>query len=369
MELIILQEDFTKALNIASRFISVKPQLPILSHILLSAEKGKLQLSATNLETGIALWIGADIKEVGTIALPARTLQETISNLKKGRLTVISKNEMINIQSDGSFIQIPTNPVNDFPVILTQAGKEKLTLQHKLIQEIASQVVFASATDETKPAYTGVLFAPGEEKLDIVATDGVRLSKKQIKASLQTETNVLIPAKVMTEVAKLLSDQKKDGQVSISIQKKENQVVFELDKLILVSRLIDREFPDFKRIIPTGYKTRVLLDKEEFLKTLQLASVFAEDYKTELGITNGELTVNSVHSQYGNQTSRLSVKTEGEETIIAFNCRFLKDMLSAVKSDEVVFELNGSTSPGVFKDPKDDSFLHLIMPIRIAQAD
>lgn len=367
MKITTLQEDLEKAISIVSRFISSRVQLPILSHVLLTVQNGKLQISATNLEVGIHVWIGAQISQNGKTTLSARTFQEVITTLRPGKIDIEEVEGILCLTSDGTTVRIPTTPPNDFPTIIESIPKKHSLIPTWVFQAINSQVAFASAQEETKPAYTGILFLPKSEGFEVVATDGVRLSKKTIDTKVGVGQSVLVPTRVITELPKISSHTDKKSNIQLAVQTEENQVVFSWDSMVLVSRLIDAKFPDFEKIIPTSWVTRVTVDKDEFAQTLQRASVFAEDYKIELNIEKGKLTVVSANPQYGSQTSLIAVKNEGENMNIAFNCRFLKDALGAITGDNLVMELTGPASPGIFRDPKDDTFLHLIMPIRINQ--
>ena len=363
MKAVLLKDDFQKCVEIAYRFVSTRPQIPILSNLLLSFEKGKVKISSTNLEIGITLWLGSDVKEEGIFTVTAKTLMEVLLNLEQGRLEISEKEGEVIISSSGSSINLPTTPPNDFPKVKDSLPTKHIVFSKKLFSQISQQVIFAASGDETKPVFSGVLFLPKEGGLEIVATDGVRLSRKKIETTKDSlEDRIIIPARAIGEIPKIFSDGQ--GDIYLAMEKTEGQVIFGQDKIVMTSRLIDGEFPNFEKIIPQNWMTKITLDREELGKMVQLASVFAQDYKIELHVSGGGLSILSQHPQFGSQRSTVSAKTQGGEIKIAFNWRFIKDFLNSVQGEEISISLTGSDSPGVFQDPKDESFLHLIMPIR-----
>lgn len=364
MEIIVLQEELQKVINIASHFISPRPQISILSNILLNAEKGQLRITATNLETGINIKTGADVKKSGKTTVNFRTLFGVISTLSRGRLELIEEDGSLILNSNSSSIKLPTTPHNDFPNIPSELPKNKTTLPLTIFRDVEHQVVFATGNDSTKQEFGGVLFLPKRGYFEIVATDGVRLSKKKVFESVGIGEKLLIPSMVLSEIPKIFTDKNLD----FSINEQENQVIFGDNKLLLVARLINGEYPDFEKIIPSSWTTKIIVDKEDLLKAIGLASVFAEDYKIKLSIQKKSIVVSSSNSQLGSQTSTLPAKLEGDEMVIAFNWRFLKEFLNAANNNEIIIELTNPIAPAVFRDGQDETFLHLIMPI-IVQAE
>ncbi|MBI2405929.1 DNA polymerase III subunit beta [Candidatus Microgenomates bacterium] len=361
MKFSILQEEFEKGINTVYRFINPRPQLPILSHILMTLEKGRMRLCTTNLEGGINYWLGVKIEKEGSITIPARTLLEVVGSLPTGKIDIEENNGVLTIACAGSLITIPTTPANEFPSVLYTLPKQHSTFENELFTKITQQVVWAAGGDETKPVFTGLLFLPREEGIMLVATDGVRLSRKTIKTSTSLSTKILIPARIIAEIPKIFTNTK---VISLALQEEENQVLFGSDDVVVAVKLLEGEFPDFEKIIPSSWSTTVLLEKEELQRALRLSSIFAKDFIVKFQFNARECTLTSEDAQTGTQTTALSGKVEGEEISISFNWRFIHEFLTAVEGEEVQFRFVSPTSPGVFVDPKDESFLHLIMPIR-----
>ncbi len=358
MELTVLQEDFQKAVSLALRYVSQRPAVPILSHILLEAKNGQLEISATNLEVGINLRIGASVKSEGKTTVQAKTLYETLSSLPKSRIDISEKEDSLNLVCGDYTVNLPVMPPNDFPGIFIEIIKP-MTILKSTLKNIAQYVSFAAASPDARPEYSGILFLKRGSQIDVVATDGIRLSKKVIEGNLGAE-KILIPAHIISDIPKVfLTD-----EVRVQFDSERGQIIFANDNITLISRVLGADFPDFEKIIPKNWETRITVPKEEFLSAVQIASVFAQDYKIELLVSRESISLISENPQLGSQKSSIPSKVEGEEITIAFNARYIREFLNVLEGEEVVIDLTNPGSPGVFHDPKDERFIHLIMPIR-----
>lgn len=367
MKLSVLQEDFLNALNIASRFISPKAQLPVLSNILFSAEKGKLRLAATNLEMGISLNIGAKVEKQGEITLPARMLVELVSTMPPGRVEMEGKEGSLNFSSGTFSSSLSGIPASEFPNIPSKTEKTSFSLKREVLEEVSKKVSFSASTDDARPNLTGVLFLFGGKKLQTVATDGFRLSVEEFSIASSPgkgKEKLLVPARVLDELSKVLG---KDGEVGVSFLEKEGQILFSTERAVLTGRLIEGDFPDYERIIPKETTHKVVTGKEEFLRAVRAAAVFAREEASILRvkIEDGKLVVEAESQQYGRERAVVDAKTEGGEAEVAFNYRYLLEFLGSINGEEVVFSINEPTTPGLFEDRKDPSYRHLIMPVRI----
>ncbi|MBI4059082.1 DNA polymerase III subunit beta [Candidatus Microgenomates bacterium] len=366
MQISLLQEELIKGINTVYRFVSTKSQLPILSHILISIEKGRIRLCGTNLESGINYWLGAKVEEDGQIAVPAKILVDTISSLKPGKIELTEKEGILTISSGNSLITIPTIPANDFPQVDYELSKQKIVLPKNLLESIVHQVLFTAGGEEGRVEFTGVLFWPRDKELVVVATDGVRLSVKRLTTSLDLPGKMLIPAKIIGEINKIFNN----SEVKFSFDEDKNQALFGNEDIVVVSKVLDSEkYPDFERIIPQGVNVTILADKEELQNTLKLSAIFSRDYGVRLEFANNECVLVSENPQTGTQKSTIPVKLEGDSLIISFNWRFLNDFLNSVSGSEVEFKFVNNMSPGLFIDPKDKTYTHLIMPIRTNEAE
>ncbi len=366
MDLEVLQENFSKSLLITSRFVASRAQLPVLSNILLKTDKTKLTLSATNLETSASISLGAKIKEEGELTIPAKNLSEIVSNLSAGNIHLSSEKESLKITGSGFNGRVSGMNSSDFPKVPQTIKKEEsIDLSKTEFLNSLPQVSFAVSSDEARPVLTGILFILSKNSLSLVATDGFRLSRKIIILEKPCkEIKTVIPKNVLLEVTRTREESE---SVLLDIKEKEKQVVFGLDNLILSSRVLEGEFPDYVKIIPKSSSIKVRADKEEFLRAVKLSSVFARDSANivKIKIMKDSIKLSAESSQVGNQETVIDAKTEGEPIEISFNYKFLEDFLRVVEGEEVVMEFNNASSPGVFTDPKDTNFLHLIMPVKI----
>lgn len=374
MDLLILQENLNKGLGVVSRFVASKSTLPILGNILLTTDQGRLKLSATNLENGINLWLGAKIEKEGSITVPAKLLTEFVNSLPSEKIKMETKETSLFIEAGQFKANFNGTPPTEFPQIPSFDGEPVLVFSNKNLTEALSQVIFAAAQDDGRPILTGVLIMVQGKRVSLVATDGYRLSLKNVLVKEnKLKKNLLIPAKALLEISKMAQEknEKEEKEVKIGLTPEKSQVIFLLPDIELSSRLLEGEFPEFEKIIPKNSSTRVEIDKEEFLKAVRITSIFAREQaniiklKVDPTANEGKITISAENPQLGGNESEVSAKTEGEKLEIAFNYRFLLDLLSCPLGEEIVFEANGSLSPGVFKIKGDDSFLHVIMPVRI----
>lgn len=371
MKIQVLQENLNKSLTIASRSISTKVQLPILANILLKTDQNRLQISATNLETGIVLWLGAKIIGEGEISIPAKTLSEIVSSLSAGTIDLETEGNNLKLSSDRYNAVLNGIPASEFPKFPSVSEESLMAFPSEKLIEGINQVAFAAAADEGRPVLTGVLLKIEEKKLSLIATDGYRLSVKVIETESQIKEtkSLLLPAKTLMEVGRIIADSKTEGGQIIQVghAKEQNQTIFVFPEIKLFSRVIEGEFPDYEKIIPKTSSLKVILDKEEFNRAVKLVSVFAKDSSNiiRFKINKESMEISANSPQVGENKFSLGAKIEGEEMEIAFNFRFLQGFLGAVAGNEVSLELNGSLNPAVFRSVGDESFLHVIMPVRL----
>ncbi|HBP51600.1 MAG: polymerase III subunit beta protein [Candidatus Shapirobacteria bacterium GW2011_GWE1_38_10] len=370
MKLSLLEENLSQALSHTSRFVASKIQLPILNHILFSTDNGRLKLSATNLELAINYWLGAKIETEGSFCLPAKEITEFVSYLPAGRIDLSLKDtNILTLTSTKTESNFACLPPADFPEIPSLDPKTAFEIDLPVLTQAINQIAFAAATDDSRPVLTAILCTFSNEELTLVATDGFRLSLKSIKLvnplSLSEEKEtLLIPAKSLLEIVKLARNAKK---VKIGLTKDAHQVVFVLEDLELVSRLIDGEYPDYNRIIPKESGTKIYLNRDEFAQAIKQSSVFAREsanvVKISLKASSIELSANA--PQIGQNKVNVDARIEGEALDIAFNYKFISDFLSICTGDEIVLELSEPLSPGLFRDQSDPALTHIIMPVRI----
>jgi len=370
------QDTFAKYLNIASRIVTSKPGLPILNNVLFQTEKGKLLITVTDLEISLNTWIGADIQSEGSITVPAKQLSEFINSVSSEKVDVSLNGNTLNIKADGDIVNLNTMPVDDYPSIPSiKDHKAILKINKDDIVKTVNRVAFAAATDDIKPVLTGVKIEVEGDIASFVATDGLRLSRQIIKLEegVEKEIDFLVPVKALQELAHIINDfevGKGDDFVQVFYIEERNQVLFRFNDIDIISRLIDGKFPEYKQIIPTGFKTKCLFSKEEFLSSLKVTNIIA---RTVLGnklildidAKKGTLIMSATQSDVGSNKSSLKGSISGDNLQIAFSARLLSDILSHVNDEKISFECSEPVKPGVFKIEGDDTFIHLVMPMML----
>lgn len=371
-----LQENLAKGLSIVSRAVATRSTLPVLSNILLATDQSRLKLSATNLEISINCWVGAQVAQEGATTVPARLLSDLVSSLPPGRidLELITRTQTLNLKSGRFEANIKGIDAQEFPIIIVPEENERIHVEAELLRQVIDQVAFAAATDESRPVLTGVLMEAISDKLTLVAADSYRLSVRSIplESGPQQPLSVIVPARALQELRRIGAES--DSPVEILISPNRNQVFFHMQDVDLVSQLIEGTFPDYKQIIPKSYNTRTMVNTQDFLKAVRMAFIFARDSAniTRLQISPGggvrpdHLIIMASSSEHGDNVSELDATIEGAQLEIAFNARYLMDVLGVIDTAQVVLETRDLSSPGVIRPVGGGDFTHIIMPLHIA---
>jgi len=372
-----LQENLAKGLAIVGRAVATRSTLPVLSNILMATDEGRLKLSATNLEIGINCWIGAKVEEDGATTVPARLLTDFVNSLPPERIDVqlVTRTQTLNLKCSRYEANIKGIDAQEFPLIQALSGDTGIGLDPITLREIINQVSFAAAVDESRPALTGVLAEISGTRLTMAAADGFRLSVRSTELSGETpaSASVIIPARALQELARISAEE--SDPIRMTIAPNRSQVFFHMANVDLVSQLIEGTFPDHKQIIPKSYATRTVVDAAEFLKAVKIASFFARDAANivRLRITPGEqgmggrLTIMATSAELGDNVSEVDAAVDGEPIEIAFNAKYLIDVLSVINTPQVALETSNPSSPGVIRPVGDENFVHVIMPMHIAR--
>lgn len=365
MNITVLQENLLHVLTPTTRILSSKAQLPVLLHVLLSAEGGQLHATTTNMEASVCVWAGAKIEKEGGVCVPSRLLTELVMTLPPDAVHLTVKDGSLVVSSGGTTATIPGMPPSEFPPVPAQKQIGANKIPKDDFCAALSLVLFAAATDEGRPLLTGVKIRSEEKGILLAATDGYRLSVKRVGVSLSQDIDLVIPARALGEVVRAAAEEKETTTLLFS-GKGEGEVVFGVGDTQVTTRTIDGEYPGFDKIIPKSHTTRVLLEKEPLARAVKSASLFARDNANVVRLTIDKQTVSVSGSaaQLGENTVSLSAEVDGDGGEIAFNSRFLLDFFANFPDDELLFEMTGSLNPGVFRPTKDASFSHIIMPIR-----
>lgn len=369
MKVFCLSENLASAFATCSRTVSTKPNLPILSNVLFETENNRLRISATNLESSITLQLGAKIEKEGEITIPARSFFEYISSISPQKVKLeIKENKFIVEGTDTSAKFVTMNPT-DFPSIPEVSEKSVLEIECQIFATIIKKTTFAVASDEGRPVLTGILIKKQDGKIIAVATDGFRLSEVEVKESENMpDFSVIVPGKSLVELERLLAETEEE-KLKVSFSKDKNQVAFNLVNVEFVTRLLEASFPDYEKIIPTDFRTKVKLNVEGFKKAVKLSSIFAkangQTVKLDFSSQKSLLTVSGQSAQLGEQEGKLEEKIEGDDLKIAFNAKFLLDGLNSIETEQVIFEARDSLSPAMLRPEGKEGYRHIIMPIRM----
>lgn len=366
MKFSILQQDLLPILQSVSRSTGVRSTLPVLDNLLLSVEGNKLKVAATNLEIGVIKFVSVSDGIDGQLTVPAKPLVELISGIGQSQVTVISEGEILTITSGKFKASINGISASEFPAIPLSQGEEVGFPKSVFLS--SSQILFASAVDEGRPVLTGILTEIKDSKLDFVATDGFRLAHRQIDMPEGVKVfKSLIPKKTFEEVLRIVSEQDVD-QVSISTSENQNQAVFTLGQTIVSSRLIEGSFPAWEKIIPQKMVGRSVLDKEQFIKAIKLAAVFAKNEANIviLDIKENSVALKSSAKEVGSQENEIEGEIEGEKLQIAFNTKFLLDAVSNIPSIQLMIEFSGPLSASLIKPIGVEGLEYIVMPVRLS---
>ncbi|HEX9115734.1 MAG TPA: DNA polymerase III subunit beta [Anaerolineae bacterium] len=393
MRLSVLQENLAKGLSIVGRAVSTRSTLPVLGNILLSTDEGRLKLAATNLEIGVSCWLGAQVEDDGAITLPARLLTDWVNSMPPARIDMemVVRSMKLNLKCARSESNINGIDASEFPLIPAADGEKSLRLAPAALRQMIEQVVFAASTDESRPALTGVLAKLEGDRMLLAATDGYRLSVRRmmLPAAVPEDVTMIVPARSLQEVGRIGAEADPEREIEICVASARNQILFRMTgksegehgafhQVDLVSQLIDARFPDYNAIIPKNFTTRTTVDTAAFLKAVKVAFLFARDVANNVrlqitpgtGTEPGKITLRANSAEVGDNISEVDATlVEGSGVEIAFNARYLIDVLSAIDTPQIVIETTSSMRPGVFRPvgTGSDEFTHVIMPMQLTR--
>ncbi|MDP2719793.1 MAG: DNA polymerase III subunit beta [Dehalococcoidia bacterium] len=373
MKLSCLQENLSKGLGIVGRAVATRTTLPITNNILLATDQGRLKLVATNLEIAIVSWIGAKVEKEGTITIPARLFTEYVNSLKNDKieLSLPGSSKSVHIKCLKSEAHISGLDAEDFPPIPEVGDGVTTVIDAGDLSKAIAHVAFTAATEDTRPVLTGVNAGFKGDKLTLAAADGFRLAvyNCNLGKAVEEEISVIIPARTLNELNRLIAEQ--EEPVEVTINQGKSQILFKLQSAQLVSQLIQGAFPNYSQLIPQKFDTRTVVDRIEFLGAVKTASIFARDgsgivriqISEGADLTPGKIMVSARAEEMGDNTGELDAVVAGQETKIAFNGKFLQEVLGVLSTAQVAIETTTGSSPGVIRPIGDDRYIHVVMPM------
>jgi DNA polymerase-3 subunit beta len=374
MKVSVSQQQLAHGLSMVARAVSPRSTLPVLANVLVATDDGRLRLSATNLEMGITCWIGAQITEQGAITVPARTFSDLVNQLPDDtvRLDLNASTHSLNVRCGMSNTDIKGIDAQEFPPMPVAAPQEGVPLNVANFKEMIQQVAFAASTDEARPILQGVLMTAADNEVTLAATDGFRISvrKAALSEPLSAPIRAVIPARALQELARIATDG--EQVMTMSVPSGRGQVIFHMKDAELSSLLIEGNFPDYKAIIPRDFKTSTTLTTAAFLKACRQAEIIARDgnYVVRLNILPGEaqpgkVEITAQSEETGFSENSVEATVDGPGLVIAFNVRFLREVLEVIKTPSVVLQTNANNTPAMIKPAGDDNYVHLIMPMHL----
>lgn len=375
MKLSCLQENLSRGLAIVGRAVASRATLPITQNVLLSTEQSMLKLSATNLEIAMTTWIGAMIEEEGSITVPARLLTEFVNSLPSDRID-------LELQPGGGVLQLTCaraearihgTDASEFPPIPTVEDGVAARIDPQVLKSAISRVAFAAATEESRPVLTGVEARLKDNQFTMAAADGFRLAVHhgELVEAVESEIEVIVPARTLTELNRLLGDQ--EEPVEIMMTPARGQVLFRVQGIEVVSQLLQGSFPNYDQLIPQKYETRAVFDLQGLLRATRTAAIFARDGSNIIriqmvpgsnGDAPGKAIISAKSEEVGDNQDEVDAEMiEGGEAKIAFNSRYLQEVLAVLERGQVALETTTPSSPGVFRPIDSDDYVHVVMPM------
>jgi DNA polymerase-3 subunit beta len=375
MKLTCLQENLNRGLGIVGRAVATKTTLPITNNVLLATDEGRLKLVATNLEMAVSCWLGVKVQDEGAITVPARLLTEFVSSLPNDTISIqlSAQTKTLGLKCARFEARISGIDAKEFPPIPSVDEGISTSVEVEALHQAINQVAFAAATEESRPVLTGVSARFEGKTLTLAAADGFRLAVYDLPVAEEVgqKTEVIIPARTLSELNRLMADE--EEAVKITLNPAKSQILFRLKSVELVSQLVQGTFPNYSQIIPQSYTTRMIVSVAEFLRATRTASIFARDGSGTVRLiitpgseTNpGKLSVSARSEEIGDDVGEIDATVEGDESKIAFNGKYLIDVLSVLDEAQVALETNNPSSPGLLRPVGTDNYIHVVMPMFI----
>ncbi len=390
-----LQENLSRGLAVVGRAVASRATLPVTQNVLIQPDGNRLKLTATNLEIAISVWLGAQIEAVsidsipdktrgdlcpdcthfgeGAVTIPARTLIDFINSMPDRKVEIDLNTEAwgINLQCANYTASFYGTKPCDFPPVPSVEDGATAIIPAESLKGSVERVAFAAAADDSRPVLTGVKMDLSESRYTLAAADGFRLAVDtgELSGETEAELGVIIPARTLSEVQRLVGD--RDKTVEIKITESRGQALFKLQSVEVVTQLVQGTFPDYEKLIPVGHGTVVTVDLQDFMQATRAASIFARDGSGIIrlfmnpgeGGSDGEMKVQSRAEEVGDNEGVIPAKIDGEESRVAFNSKFLTDVLAVLDGDEVSLETTTPSSPGVVRAGNHAGYTHVVMPM------
>jgi DNA polymerase-3 subunit beta len=373
MRLSCLQENLSQGLSVVQRAVATRTPLPITQNVHLSTDNHRLKLAATNLEIAISTWVPGQVDEEGAITIPARLLTEFVNSLPQKPIDIALIQQPLGLELTCTSFKAHINgqDADDFPPIPTVDTGIIGKISAAVLKDAITHVAFAAATEDSRPVLTGVKVEITGEDFKFAAADGFRLAvfEGKLLEPISEDISFLMPARTFLEVNRLIGSQ--DATIEFTVTPSKSQALFRLENVEIVSQLVQGTFPNYSQLIPDSFDTRAVVDQASFLSATRTASIFARDGSGIVRISSspsengagGNLTISSRAEELGDNEGEIEAAVEGPESKIAFNSKYLTEVLDVLGSGEIALETTTPSSPGVIRPLAKDGYVHVVMPM------
>ncbi|MEN6356413.1 MAG: DNA polymerase III subunit beta [Armatimonadota bacterium] len=365
MKVICARKDIFEGVQTAGRAVSPRTSLPILGHLLITAEEDKIRIAATDLEIGMECVVEAKIEEPGQMAVPSKTLTEILAALPDTDVTLsVDDANTISLQCGTSDYSILGLPAEEFPMLPEIHEDVSLTIEHDALRDAIKRTSFAISQDESRAILTGILMQVTDDGAKLVSTDGHRLCLQECAvAESHGSVNAIIPGRAMNELTRIVPE----GKGTIEIKIAASQIMFQIGETSLISRLIEGQFPNYEKVIPQEHNKKLTIPTDQLLQSVKRVEIVAREnsHKTILSIEDGTLTVTAESGNVGRAHEEVEVIKEGDDIKMAFNARYLLDVLNVIDTEAIDVELSGESSPAVIRPQGQFDYTYVLMPMQI----
>ena len=369
MKLTIEQEALVRGQNIVGRAVANRSTLPILTHMLLTAEDGKLRMSSTNLEQAVHAWITADVQEDGSTTVPAKLFTDLVKQLPAGEIALsLSKNQRLSVKGGSHKASMSGLPADEFLYVPTEIKEVLARLPAEKLRRAIQLSAFAAAQDESRPTLTGVHITLEKQRVTFAATDGYRLSMLHVahETGVEEPVSAIIPKQSLLDLERIINLLPADAVVSIGLEESARAIFAIPNAAVLVSQLIEGSFPDLKTIIPTSHTTRVVVDIGVLSQAVRVASLFSDNNIIQLELSDKGIVASSRSVDTGDSTTTVDAVVEGQDLTIAFSAKYMTEALSAIGAGEIAIVMTTAASPLALRlvGIESDMYTHVVMPMR-----
>lgn len=366
MKVICARKDFYEGVQVAARAVSARTSLPILGHVLITAEEDKLRIAATDLELGMESVVAASVQEQGSLTAPARVLTEVLASLPETDVVLsVDDSNTVGLKCATSDFSILGLPPEEFPTLPDVREEVRLKIDREVLREGIKRTSFAVSVDESRAILTGVLMQVSESGLKLIATDTHRACVQECAVvEVEGSMNAIVPGRAMVELSRIIPEEEGTVEATFSA----NQVKFQVDDLVLISRLIEGQFPNVERVIPSEFTKKLTIPTDQFLQSIKRVAIVARENsnRTILQTVNGTLIATAESGSVGKAHEEVEVIREGDDIKMAFNSRYLLDMLGVVETEAIEVELSGEVNPAVLRPQGKNDYTYVLMPMQVS---